>query len=122
MSLAELQTTIRDSVAVVSISGEIDLSNAESVGSAVIGDTPADVRGVVLDLSRVRFLDSVGIFVIYGIRESLLAREQGLALVIPKASPITATLQVVGLWEHLLPAETVEDALSSLDRDQASAE
>jgi anti-anti-sigma factor len=122
VSLADLETTIRDDVVVARITGEVDLSNAEGVGSAIIADTPAEVRGVVLDLSPVTFLDSVGILVIYGIRESLLARGQRLALVIPAVSAVSAPLKIAGVWEHMQPAETVEAALLALDRDETTDE
>jgi anti-anti-sigma factor len=118
MSLADLQTTLRGSFLVASVAGEIDLSNAEQVGSEIIDGTPESARGVVLDLSGVEFLDSVGIYVIYGVRESLQARNQSLTLAIPPASPVRATLEVVGLWGHLQPAETVDEALAALERGE----
>ena len=118
MSLADLQTTLRGSFLVAGVTGEIDLSNAEMLGSEIIAGTPESARGVVLDLSGVRFLDSVGIYVIYGVREQLQARNQSLALAIPPGSPVRATLEVAGLWGHLQPAENVDEALGGLQREE----
>lgn len=120
MSLVGLKTTTRERVAVAEITGELDMANAENVGSAIIAGIPADARGLVLDLSPVTFLDSVGIAVIVGIRQTLLAREQRLALVIPAASRVSATLRVAGVWEHMQAVETVEVAFSAFDRDAPS--
>ena len=117
MSLADLQTTLRGSFLVAGVTGEIDLSNAEMLGSEIIAGTPESARGVVLDLSGVRFLDSVGIYVIYGVRERLQARNQSLALVIPASSPVSTTLHVVGLWAHLQPVETVDKAMATLQAE-----
>ena len=52
-------------------------------GPTVIGATPNEAQGVVLDLSGVDYLDSAGIYVIFGMRASLQARGQTLILVIP---------------------------------------
>jgi anti-sigma B factor antagonist len=117
MSLADLQTTLRESFVVAAISGEVDMSNAETLGSEVISAIPESARGVVLDLSGVTFLDSVGIYVIYGVRERLQARNQSLALVIPASSPVSTTLHVVGLWAHLQPVETVDKAMATLQAE-----
>src|SRR3982074_3225744 len=101
MSLADLQTTLRESFVVAAISGEVDMSNAETLGSEVISAIPESARGVVLDLSGLTFLDSVGIYVIYGVRERLQARNQRPDMIIAASSPVSSTLHVVGLWAHL---------------------
>jgi anti-anti-sigma factor len=115
MSLADVQTLVRDGILVVSVTGEVDMSNAENVGSAVVAAIPADVRGVVLDLSRVEYLDSAGVFVIQGVRQTLLARDQAFALVAPAASPASATLRIAGVSRDAQTADTVDEALQTLD-------
>lgn len=120
MRLADLQIGMRDNVVVAGITGELDLSNAESLGSRLIARIPAETRGIVLDLSGVSYIDSVGIAVTVGIRETLLERGQQLALVIPETSRVNAVLQLVGLGELIRRSETVEEALTALDRDDMS--
>jgi anti-anti-sigma factor len=85
------------------------------MGATVIGATPNEAQGVVLDLSRLEYLDSAGIYVIYGMRASLQARGQSLILVIPPQSPVHDALRLSGAQHPGEVAEAVEDALRALD-------
>jgi anti-anti-sigma factor len=115
MSLADVRITHAPGALVAHLNGEVDMSNAEEIGVAVIGATPNDARGVVLDLSAVDYLDSAGIYVIHGMRASLQARGQSLVLVIPPDSPVHDALRLSGAER---PGELVEElnaALRALD-------
>src|ERR1700733_11982049 len=105
MSLADVQISHAPGALVARLIGEVDMSNAEDLGATVIGATPSDARGVVLDLSAVEYLDSAGIYVIHGMRASLLARGQSLVLVIPADSPVHDALRLSGAER---PGELVE--------------
>jgi anti-anti-sigma factor len=115
MSFADVQITLAPIALVARVTGEIDMSNAEEMGSTVIGATPTDVQGVVLDLSEVDYLDSAGIYVIYGMRASLQARGQTLILIIPARSPVHDALRLSGAQRPGEVAEAVEDALRALE-------
>jgi anti-anti-sigma factor len=115
MSLADVQITLAPNALVAHVAGEIDMSNAEEMGATVIGATPNEAQGVVLDLSRVEYLDSAGIYVIYGMRSSLHARGQALILVIPPDSPVHDALRLAGAEHPGEVAKAVEDALRVLD-------
>jgi len=111
MSLADVQITHAPGAIVAHLVGEVDMSNAEDLGRAVISATPNDAQGVVLDLSRVDYLDSAGIYVIHGMRASLQARGQTLVLVIPADSPVHDALRLSGADR---PGETVLDVAEAL--------
>jgi anti-anti-sigma factor len=115
MSLADVQITLAPNALVARVTGEIDMSNAEEMGATVIGATPTDAQGVVLDLSDVEYLDSAGIYVIYGMRASLQARGQALVLVIPADSPVHDALRLSGAERPGEITVSVEDALRSID-------
>jgi anti-anti-sigma factor len=115
MNLADIQITLTPNALVARVSGEIDMSNAEEMGSTVIAATPNDAYGVVLDLSGVDYLDSAGIYVIYGMRSSLQARGQSLMLVIPPGSPVHDTLRLSGAQHPGEVTEAVDEALRALD-------
>jgi anti-anti-sigma factor len=90
------------------------MSNAGELRKALSANTPNDALGLVLDLSAVEYLDSAGIHLIHHLREDLRVGGQRLALVIPEASPINATLRLAGLdWRDDV-AETAEAALQTL--------
>jgi anti-sigma B factor antagonist len=114
VSLADVQITQAPGAIVAHLTGEVDMSNAEDLGAAVIAATPNDADGVVIDLSRVDYLDSAGIYVIHGMRASLQARGQILVLVIPSESPVHDALRLSGADRPGEVAETVEEALRAL--------
>jgi anti-sigma B factor antagonist len=115
MSLADVQISRARGAVVARLSGEVDMSNAEQIGVTVIGATPSDARGVVLDLSQVDYLDSAGIYVIHGMRASLQARGQGLLLVIPADSPVHDALRLSGAERPGEVVEELDGALRALD-------
>jgi len=115
MNLADVQITIAPNALVASVSGEVDMSNAEEMGATVIGATPNDASGVVLDLSSVDYLDSAGIYVIFGMRSRLQARGQALMLVIPPKSPVRDALRLAGAEHPGEVTEAVDEALRVLD-------
>jgi anti-sigma B factor antagonist len=116
MSLADVQVTESKHAVIARLSGEIDMSNAEDVGATVVGATPNEVAGVVLDLSDVEYLDSAGIYVIFGMRASLQARGQALVMVIPADSPVHDALRLSGAERPGEVAETVDEALKTINR------
>lgn len=115
MSLADVQITLAASALIAHVTGEVDMSNAEEVGSTVIGATPNEAHGVILDLSGVDYLDSAGIYVMYGMRASLQARGQAMILVIPASSPVHDSLRLAGAERPGEVAESVEEALRTFD-------
>ena len=115
MSLADVQITLAPTALIAHVTGEVDMSNAEEVGATVIGATPNEAQGVILDLTGVDYLDSAGIYVIYGMRASLQARGQVLILVIPPTSPVEDSLRLAGAERPGEVAERVEEALRMLD-------
>lgn len=118
MSLADLQITLSPRALVAEIRGEVDMSNAEDVGGSIIEATPNEADGVVLDLSHLDYMDSAGIYVVFGIRTSLQARGQGLILVMPPTSPVHDALRLAGVDRPGVIAETVDEALDALDRGE----
>ena len=119
MSLADVQITHAPGAIVAHLVGEVDMSNAEDLGAAVISSTPNDAQGVVLDLTRVDYLDSAGIYVIHGMRTSLQARGQTLVLVIPADSPVHDAMRLSGIDRPGEMVEDVDEALRRLDAEPA---
>jgi anti-anti-sigma factor len=116
MSLADVQITHVRHALVARLTGEIDMSNAEEMGATVIGATPNEAAGAVVDLSGVDYMDSAGIYVVYGMRASLQARGQTLILVIPAESPVHDALRLSGAERPGEIAETIDDALRTIER------
>ena len=115
MRLADVDFTTRDQVLIAHVTGEVDLSNAEQLGTALTDTTVNELLGLVLDLSDVDYLDSAGIQLIYRLRESLRSRGQTLRLVIPSTSPVRYALKLAGLTSTIEMAETVDEALGGVE-------
>src|ERR1700746_3616650 len=114
MSLADVQITRTSTALIAHVTGEVDMSNAEDVGATVIGATPNEAEGAILDLSGVDYLDTAGIYVIYAMRAGFQARGQVLILVIPPGSPVRDSLRLAGAERPGEVAGAVEDALGML--------
>jgi anti-anti-sigma factor len=111
VNLADVQFSGRGRVVIARMTGEIDLSNAEQIGTAITREMPNSALALALDLSDVDYLDSAGIRLIYRLRETLRARGQSLRLVIPAASPANDALRLAGVLQHVETLETLDDAL-----------
>ncbi len=116
MRLADLQFTNRDDHIVAAVIGEIDMSNAAELARALADETPNDAHGLVLDLSRIDYLDSAGIHLLYRLRESLSARGLRLAIVVPRDSPVFDALRLAGIERHLDLLDTVDAAFAPTER------
>ena len=114
MTFGDIQITLTANALVAHVTGEVDMSNAEDMGATVIGATPTAAHGVVLDLSSVDYLDSAGIYVLYGMRASLQARGQALILVIPPRSPVHDALRLAGVEHPGEVTQGVDEALEVL--------
>lgn len=111
MRLADVQFSIRGRLVVASLTGEIDLSNAEHISAAITEAMPRQSDVLVLDLSAVDYLDSAGIQLIYQLGEKLRTRNQLLRLVIPSAAPAYDALRLAGVSHHVEMIEALDDAL-----------
>ena len=112
--LADVRFEAADGVVIARVEGEIDMSNAGELGTAITGRVPADAVAVVLDLGGVDYLDSAGIHVVYQLRERLSQRGQAVRLVVAPDSPVAAALEYAGASRALGAAETVQDAIAGL--------
>jgi anti-anti-sigma factor len=113
LTLADVQFEEIGWAVVARLTGEIDLSNAPSIGRVITDEIPNHALALVLDLGEVEYLESAGIQLIYELREGLRIRGQGLHLVVPSESVAGDTLRLTGLDAQMDVFETVEAALSS---------
>ena len=92
-------------------SGELDFANV-SVLWTNLETIVEDHQNVVLDLSRLSYMDSGGLKVLLDAHRLFLQKNHGFALADP--SPIVSRiLEVVGLDKHFYIFDSVEAALES---------
>jgi anti-sigma B factor antagonist len=96
---------------VVTLAGELDLYNAEAVRNVLIEECARKPERVVIDLSRVEFIDSTALGVLIEARTKL---ENGRAFLL--ASPAVETrraLEISGLDRHFGLHDTLDAALTA---------
>lgn len=100
-------------IAHVALSGELDVRNADELACR-LDDLTNGHAAVVLDLTRVAFIDSAAIHRLFRI-----AHERGplaMAFVVEPTSPIAATLEIAGLGRAAPVAATLDEAKTALTR------
>jgi anti-sigma B factor antagonist len=98
---------------VVAPHGEIDALTAPTLGRRLLRLADEGKTGVVVDMSRVTFMDSFGIGVLLNALGCLSTRHVGLVLVCP-TERVTRPFEVTGLKGRLRIFRTLEDALEGL--------
>jgi anti-sigma B factor antagonist len=101
----------RDGAIVVQLAGELDLYNAHAVRDELLEQAGRRPERLVIDLSRVTFIDSTGLGVLIEARTRLENRRAFLL-----ASPGLETrraLEISGLDRHFAVHESLDDALAA---------
>ena len=114
MTLADLTYTERGEVLVVDVRGEVDLSNAESLRAAIERRIAESLRGTILDLSELRYIDSTGIQLIFNLESRLHDRGQRLGVVLPEGSPARDALSYAGVLGRVPAFASADAALAEL--------
>jgi anti-anti-sigma factor len=96
---------------IVRVVGELDLTNADVLGSALL-DTGGET--VLLDLTDVTFIDSAGIRAIDQAHSSYAGEGRALLIVAPPESRVAWTFRIAGFEQHHL-LESVDAAPSDAD-------
>ena len=97
-------------VVVVTMSGEIDLANADTGEERIVAGVPNEADRLILDLSEVTYLDSAGVRLILGVNERLHLRRQELRLVVPATAPIQRLIEITRLGVQVPIFATVGEA------------
>ena len=103
-----------DEITILTIDGMLTLGS-EQTFQQVLGDLVAKGhKKVILDMTRVKYIDSLGIGQIAGGFTSL--HEMGGQLVLARTNEkINELLRLTGLQNHIKTYNTVEEALDNLD-------
>ena len=101
----------RDGGVVVSLTGELDLYNAETVRAALLDSCAEEPQLLVVDLEDVRFIDSTALGVLIEAR-SRMANRGAFRLAAPGLETRRA-LEVSGLDRHFSVHDSVDEALAA---------
>jgi anti-sigma B factor antagonist len=96
---------------VVAPSGPVDASSAPRLGRRLLALVDAGARALVIDLSRVSFMDSTGIGVLLNALRRMTQRN-GLLLLIAPAEHLRRPFEVTGLARRFRLFDSRADALA----------
>jgi anti-anti-sigma factor len=117
--LAQINIRNEDNAVVVSLVGEVDISNAADIGSALEGSVPQRALGLVLDLSKATYIDSAGVHLLFRLGGRLTRRRQQLRVVVPDSAPIFKIVNLAGLGWTVPRDASVPEALTKLRAEVA---
>jgi anti-sigma B factor antagonist len=113
--------SLTDWLALVSVSGELDLYTSERLHEAIDEATSVGADMVVLDLSGVGFIDSTALGVI--VQETKRLEGRGRALTLVTDDPRTLrVLEVTGLDRVMRRHATLHDAIQTYLPQSAAAD
>lgn len=115
-TLAQIEQTSAERVSVVTVTGELDISNVAALRDAVYA-LPNEALGVVVDLTHTRFMDSTTVGVLFDLHANLARRRQALRIVCPPGSTPRRLLEITCFPAENLAERDVADAVAAI-RDQ----
>ncbi len=92
------------------ISGRLDMPGTDSVASQLAQLTAAPKKAVVVDLSQLKFLASIGIRALISSAKDVEKRGGKMALVVNRASTVMMSLEATGVDELIPIFGTVAEA------------
>lgn len=110
----------RGDVVVVSPGEDLDIATADAFGARVLAAVPNRAAGAVIDLSRVRYIDSAGIRTLFTVAERLGQRRQALRVVARPDGAVGRILDIVGFGATVPMDESVTAAVGSIEAAAAA--
>ncbi|MFB9741197.1 STAS domain-containing protein [Pseudonocardia sulfidoxydans] len=107
-------------VAVVAVTGDVDLAGAGRLGAAVGQALEARPAALVVDLSGVTFLDSSGLDQLVEARRACAVAVVALHLVVAGNRAVARPLEVTGLAAVFTVADSVDSVTATLDATPAA--
>jgi anti-anti-sigma factor len=100
--LATFEVLERGPIVRAALVGELDLSNAADLESLVVDVVPNDSAGMVLDLTRLTYIDSAGIRLLLTLVGRFKWRGQRLALLAPDGCRARRVIELAGAQDALV--------------------
>ena len=87
----------RDSIGVARVTGDVDISQVSGLREQLLGAVRNDDIGLVVDLTDARYVDSVGVSLLFELAERLTGRQLRFAVVVPQEGLVERVLKIVDL-------------------------
>jgi anti-anti-sigma factor len=104
----------QDSVGVARLSGDVDIVQASTLRKRLLGAVRNDDLALVVDLTEARYIDSVGVSLLFDLAERLSDRQLRFAVVMPDGGLVQRVLTIVHLDSVAEVHPGLDDALAAL--------
>jgi anti-sigma B factor antagonist len=95
-----VERTSQDGVETVLVEGEVDIATASRLISVLNSSVAEALRAVVVDLTRVGFMDSTGLALLINANRRLRLRRKGFAVICPPG-PLRRVFEITDMVETL---------------------
>lgn len=117
--LATIGSTQMEGAAVVTVQGEIDMSNADRLLDALMSQL-GTAPWVVVDLSRCSYVDSAGLGVIARVDARCRSKGVGFRVVVEPAGSVDRVLSMTNMRDVVMVDDRLSDALRAVLDDAGS--
>jgi anti-sigma B factor antagonist len=107
-----VERTSQDGIELVLVEGEVDIATAARLISVLNSSVAEAIKSVIVDLSRVGFMDSTGLALLINANRRLSLRRKGFAVVCPPG-PLRRVFEITDMMDtlHVCPdRETAQRA------------
>ncbi len=111
----DLSTLSDGAVKVYTLGGSLDVATSPSLRAALMEAAEHEGHQIVVDLSRLEFLDSTGLGALIGAQKRASERNGSLRIVVEEGQ-ILRLLRITGLLDVLSVYPTIDDALKDESR------
>ena len=106
-------------VVVATLTGELDISVAETTGRRIADAVPSSARGVVVDMSALEFMDSSGVSMLFSLARQVGSHRQELRVVAPLGRPVARVLEIVEFGRAAPVHHDLDSAVGEMATPQA---
>lgn len=93
---------------------DIDIASSVELGDVLLAAVPNTARGLVLDLRTVRYVDSAGVRMLFGLVRQLSTSRQRLGLWLPEDSPLRRLIKITRLDEVAVTCTDLQDCADAI--------
>ena len=107
-----VERTSRDGVELLSVEGEVDVATAPRLLAVLNQAVPEAIHSLVIDLSRVGFMDSTGLALLINAHRRITRRRKGFAVVCPHG-PLRRVFEITDMVDTLHVCSDRESAAAA---------
>jgi anti-sigma B factor antagonist len=111
---ADIEFDHRDSLGIARLKGDVDITQAGALREQLLAAVRNDDMGLVIDLTDARYVDSVGVSLLFELAERLTGRQMRFAVVVPQAGLVERVLTIVDLKSVAEVHQDLAEALSAM--------